>query len=487
MVDFGWDEIQNFLGFGDETPPVQTMTPDEVASFGPASPTSFVSPPPLAPEPVAQAQPMLQPPTFPDVPQAPAQPMPDYSQEFNQLQDQQRLLAGQQADALQQTQSTFPVDGQGPPQLTPLGQAREQEANRRKQFFEGYKDEETGQEVKGFNQLQDDLSQRREELREKKVDPNRWYNKQDTWQKVGMALMIGLTEYGNRLAGRSGNVAFDMLKNAVKNDIEAQKLNMQNLKDTYNLDRADLKDKLLMEQVKQAEAAKTEAQILQDAKFRLTEIEKRGIEPALQQQALQFKMQLDKMQNESAAKAWQMEKDLFTMKFGVAKEKASILKTQIKEQPGIPASADAFTKQIFAKVPKDYQKEAIKEKGYMEDAQKAQKMISDTFSEVEKMSMFKGEKILPFSESKAKMDTAAAQIKSSMQAAWKGVMSDQDLKVIGELMPTATDTSAQLKVKMDRMLELMKVNAKPTPILDGFQITGSEKKEDKKDFWSKYK
>lgn len=228
-----------------------------------------------------------------------------YQNQFDAIQQEKQGFANQQADVLAQARQD-------------VSQAQLDEQERIRKYYEGEEIELPDgsiQKIKGINELQNDLASKRQMLQEQKVDSKRFYNNMDTSQKIGMALMIGLTEYANRISGRGGsNMPLQMLMKAADDDVKDQKLNIQNLKDEYNLSRADLKDKQMMEQVKRAEASKQQAQIMQDARVRMEEITAKGVKPELEQQALNFKLQLEQLEQQNLEKAYQAQKDIFAIK-----------------------------------------------------------------------------------------------------------------------------------------------------------------------------
>lgn len=291
--------------------------PEELtaATPPPVQPTASFLPQPTVPEP----QPAAATPSIPSVNYNPA-PIPEmpnlqppvnqvdsqgYQNQFDAIQQEKQGFANQQADVLAQARQD-------------VSQAQLDEQERIRKYYEGEEIELPDgsiQKIKGINELQNDLASKRQMLQEQKVDSKRFYNNMDTSQKIGMALMIGLTEYANRISGRGGsNMPLQMLMKAADDDVKDQKLNIQNLKDEYNLSRADLKDKQMMEQVKRAEASKQQAQIMQDARVRMEEITAKGVKPELEQQALNFKLQLEQLEQQNLEKAYQAQKDIFAIK-----------------------------------------------------------------------------------------------------------------------------------------------------------------------------
>ena len=69
-----------------------------------------------------------------------------------------------------------------------------------------------------------------EELQTTRVDPSRWWNSKSDAQKAVSAISLALGTLGSGLSGIYGrsspNVAYDMIKNAINNDIRAQEIDL---------------------------------------------------------------------------------------------------------------------------------------------------------------------------------------------------------------------------------------------------------------------
>ena len=153
-----------------------------------------------------------------------------------------------------------------------------------------------------------------------------------------------------------------------------------------------------------------------------------------------------------------------------AEQKAEAEKLAAEAAEGAPPpDATPGTKQIFDKI-KDptLRRKAIAEQGFVQDLAKGKKKIGGAYDTFAGTGAVMGS--MPFTVTKAQVDAAESQIMASLQSNWKGPMSDTDLKRIGGVMPSVTDTVAQTKAKKKEMLNLLETNAKPTPTLDGFKI-----------------
>tara|TARA_R110002126_G_scaffold210_7_gene1043 strand:+ start:2181 stop:3839 length:1659 start_codon:yes stop_codon:yes gene_type:complete len=337
VEDSNAEEIQFLkdqeLGFSDTQAPSPpgldftnlNMAPQAVTA-NPANQFSGVQPPTATPQ-FSGVQAPTVPMPAPGI-QAPAAPGLDQTSFAPQVQGamgSMQDIAGQQAGVYNELVQPG----------SPLLQGRTEEAIRRDKFFTGedildeYGVQKLGpdgkiQRTPGFDDLQKSLETKREALKEQKVDPNKWYNDQGTAGMIGIALMAGLTEYGNRLSGRSGNAVLSMMDKAVQRDISAQKFSIQQAKQDYDLTRGDMSDKLLMEKVKRADAAQLEARIYSDADMRLKGLAAQSKVPELQMKAAQISQSFVEKKNNALINQWKMTNDIY-------KTKASLKQSENRE------------------------------------------------------------------------------------------------------------------------------------------------------------
>jgi hypothetical protein len=259
---------------------------------------------------------------------------------------------------------------------------------------------------------------------------------------TGSKIMLGISMFLGS-AGEGGNSAIAAMQKAVDGDIAKAKQDTDNQKLLYNEMLDTFKD------TRQAEAA-TRIAYIENAQLKLQQI-------ASQYKSPQIAANAEKLFGE-------ME---------VAKQNQMLEFTQSSVNNPTLQQADELTRNIM-RLPKELQNKALEEKGIIEGLNLANDTIGGAFDTVSKIGGIAGN--IPFTKSKANVDAAGSQIMSVLVANWKGPMSDTDMKRVQGLMPSVTDTSGQTSVKKQKLLDLMAANAKPTPILKGFNLTPSEKK-----------
>lgn len=136
---------------------------------------------------------------------------------------------------------------------------------------------------------------------------------------------------------------------------------------------------------------------------------------------------------------------------------------------------DEMTRKILA-LPEQFQKEAFKEKGYIESGRSAIEGTEKAFDDFAKISAIEGS--IPFSEKKAKIEVGRASILANVVKSLGSNPSDRDMRVIEQMLPNKTDTVAQIRAKKKLMADFMKrkqAEINPTPMLKGFGIYKDEK------------
>ncbi len=267
----------------------------------------------------------------------------------------------------------------------------------------------------------------------------------DTGSKImtGIAMFLGAAPNSS-----GGNRAVDVMQRAVDADLAKAKQGVNDRNSLYK----EMKDTFGDE--RQAEAA-TRLAYIQNAQLKL------------QQVAAQYKGPQIKANAEALYGQLEVAKQAQMLQF----EQAAQLNPSMQ-------MADQMTKDIY-RLPKDLQGKAMEERGIIESLGKAEKVLGDSYDTVAKV----GFELNPLSADKADREAAKSTIMSTVAANWKGPMSDSDLKRMEGLMPSEWDTKAQVAKKKQAMIALVKANAKPTPILEGFGMkpkTDAEKYPDKK-------
>lgn len=144
------------------------------------------------------------------------------------------------------------------------------------------------------------------------------------------------------------------------------------------------------------------------------------------------------------------------------KNKADI-RTAREAQQFAGSGLDPAMSDLLVKTPPALRPKVLEEQKTAEDLTLGVELIDKAYENVSKLDSTLSK--VPFSSSKTAFEAARAAIKSSLQANWKGVMSDQDTLSIEPLLPDPFDRVDQLEEKRTMMVELLKANAKPTPIL----------------------
>jgi hypothetical protein len=134
------------------------------------------------------------------------------------------------------------------------------------------------------------------------------------------------------------------------------------------------------------------------------------------------------------------------------------------------AGLDPVMSDLLAKTPPALRPKVLEEQKVAEDLTLGVNLIDTAYDNVSKLDSTLS--MTPFTGSKTAFEAARAAIKSSLQANWKGVMSDQDTLSIEPLLPDPLDRIDQLKSKKAMMVELLKANAKPTPVLRSIMSGG---------------
>jgi hypothetical protein len=79
---------------------------------------------------------------------------------------------------------------------------------------------------KDYDGMHSKINAQLDELDAKGLDPKRYFKNAGTAANIGNALTIGLTQFGQGLARRSGNPALDIVNKQIDDDIESQKYDM---------------------------------------------------------------------------------------------------------------------------------------------------------------------------------------------------------------------------------------------------------------------
>jgi hypothetical protein len=170
-------------------------------------------------------------------------------------------------------------------------QKRQLELQERKQA----EDEQVGQQMTELTKAQDDAQKAAQ------VDPNRFWNNLGTGDKILAGLSIGLGSIGGAMTGKGGNVALDIINNAIQRDFEAQKLEADQKRHVVS-DKMNLVQLMRSRFSDRAQAdAAAQAAMYQQAEMQLKGIQSQYQAPEIQARAKQMLGEIQIKRNEAMA------------------------------------------------------------------------------------------------------------------------------------------------------------------------------------------
>lgn len=128
------------------------------------------------------------------------------------------------------------------------------------------------------------------------------------------------------------------------------------------------------------------------------------------------------------------------------------------------STGDPELDRIAQTVPKTLQGKAIAELQNRDKLRNAYDVIGGAYDTTAKVSSMAS--MVPYSDAAASFDSANAAIMGAIQANWKGPMSDADMRRMSGLLPKSLDTVDRLAIKKNQMMELLRNNTLPTPMLN---------------------
>lgn len=296
--------------------------------------------------------------------------------------------------------------------------------------------------VKIRDQKRDELDKEHGELikaiQDQKLDSNRLWHNMSTGNKVLSAISVALSGIGSGLTGQP-NAAMAVIQKSIDRDIEDQKAELgkkktllsENLRRYGDLDTAN-------------QATMLQLNALTQAKIN------------------QFAAKSNNIKAQAAAK--QLTADLGLQ--------AAALKQNLSQKLAINQSLDPVTRQIYQKVPEKLREKAIEEKGIIDNLNQAKTQINDLITNADKAAMVGSFGSIPGTSAAKQIDQTEAQLRSLLQANWKGPMTDEESKkIVGPYLPSVTDNKQDVENKIKGLQDMLQRNAKPTPILSGHSVS----------------
>lgn len=131
---------------------------------------------------------------------------------------------------------------------------------------------------------------------------------------------------------------------------------------------------------------------------------------------------------------------------------------------------------IQAYVPQNLQGKAMEEMGTLELRKTADAQIVGLLSRAHPASQLGKGGSLPWTTNAKILKETEAQIRSLLQANWKGPMTDQEAKKIVEpYLSGMTDSPKDLQRRIIGLTDMIRRNGKPTPILDSYGLAPKQK------------
>ncbi|MAG64287.1 MAG: hypothetical protein CMK74_00200 [Pseudomonadales bacterium] len=199
-----------------------------------------------------------------------------------------------------------------------------------------------------------EAAQIRADLASRKVDPDSWWSKKTTGQRVGYGIAIALAGLGKAIAGRDGpNVVIEMMDRAVDQDIQAQKDNILKR-------RGDLRDVQgvlagLFRRLGDMRQAESQARIMlkEQLAFKLEKITQEANNPIIKSRAMGAKAKIAKGLLLEKNAAWQATRPRTTTSSSGSNQRVplfKLLQAQMAQQKKAGAPGKSLDKQTSSKL-----------------------------------------------------------------------------------------------------------------------------------------
>lgn len=286
-------------------------------------------------------------------------------------------------------------------------------------------------------ELLTNIAQVTKEIGDGTINPNQYVENMSVLGKVGTAVGMVLAGYGTKGIGE--NPALTFLNQQINRDVDAQKAGLGQRKTLLEAYQKQFGDSLVAENMTKATLA-----------ARL------GDQLAL---AATKDGSLKAKQNALAAQS-QLMQQYYPLVVEASKRRAAL--SQAGENPG---------KAVEALVPKELQKAAMEEVGIMSNKQQAKAQIGDLLRKAQEANKIGNGGSIPGTSNYKTLQQTEAQIRSLLQANWKGPMTDVEAeKLVNPYLSSVTDDDKDVQRKAQGLVDMLARNGKPTPILDTYKI-----------------
>lgn len=288
-----------------------------------------------------------------------------------------------------------------------------------------------------YNKLDSERMQLMNDIKEAKIDPKRYTNSMSGGEKVGTAIGLLLSGMGSGLAGQP-NMAMDFLNKQIDRDINAQQQNMnkqQNMMSMLQQQFGNVKDASMAAKVFYTDLY---AQRIEEAAAKSGS----AMAKAQAQQAIgQLKQQVAPMQAELAYR-----QAIFN---------------------GVKSGQVGGSQAISAIVPKELQGEAMKQYEEYEHTRKAVQDVNKAMQDISKLQSVGSRASSPI-QSTSQIKALETSILSKTKEMFGG-LSDNEIKLVHNNIPTLTDSAATSQKKIQTINRLFESKT-ATPILKDYGI-----------------
>lgn len=305
-----------------------------------------------------------------------------------------------------------------------------------------------------------------DEVQNAKVDPNRFWNSKSTGQKVMAGLGMILAGIGGGMTGRGGNAALDVINNAIQNDIDAQKTEIEKLKSIGSMKQnlyGMMRDRFGDE--RQAEAA-AKAAYFQRVEMQLKEMATRYQAPEIQAKAEQALGQLQVMKNAAI------------LQFEQAAGKKTAIKLAGGEQ--LPDGVD------IESLTEDQRKRYVPGFGLATTYEGAKELrtlgatVSDINNSLDQLIQFTNKPISKISPTdKSNAETLSAMLVGALRLpiTGPGALSDGERELLQKIVANPTDIfklPSTARASLNKIKEKMNFRLNSTAKANGIKTPGSQ-------------
>ncbi len=267
-----------------------------------------------------------------------------------------------------------------------------------------------------YRQQQASLS---DQLMTGKADPNRVYNNMSTGNKVLSAISLVLGGIGSGLTGKP-NAALEVINNAIDKDMQAQRMDQDNLKERVNLNHQAMSD----------------------------ENQDYSLKKASMLTAAQAQIGIAAAKSQNAATTMQAH----TMMAGIENQKQALMQdyaqkkavfTAVQKNPG---DVGVLGHAVTMIIPKEQQGEAFKELNRVSAANKARDSINTYFGGANDKNTIMG-RIMHGGAEPADMTALQANIMPVIKDL-EGRVNEQEIEILHKLSPGPGDSQEKVKTKL---------------------------------------